>query len=264
MFILALHGFTGCGDDFAPLAQVIGGEWQCPDLPGHGIESQLDCSPKGTVDCINKALINHQVADTTQKILLGYSMGARAALLHATHYPDVWDALILISGNPGVENEINRKNRRIDDAKLADSIERLGVKTFLEFWQETPLIHSQKKIPSIWRACMQANRLKNTSKGLANSLRQFGQGSAPNLWPEIGKLAMPSLLITGEKDTKYTNIAQRMQKILPNASHVNILNSSHTPHFEQIDSVVETIQNFLSRQQSKKNLTTEYSVDSGP
>ena len=248
MFILALHGFTGCGDDFAPLAQVIGGEWQCPDLPGHGIESQLDCSPKGTVDCINKALINHQVADTTQKILLGYSMGARAALLHATHYPDVWDALILISGNPGVENEINRKNRRIDDAKLADSIERLGVKTFLEFWQETPLIHSQKNIPSKQRAYMQANRLKNTSKGLAKSLLQFGQGSAPNLWPEIGKLAMPTLLITGEKDIKYTSIAQSMQKILPNASHVSILNSSHAPHLEKIKLVNKAIQNFLSRQ----------------
>ena len=94
---------------------------------------------------------------------------------------------------------------------------------------------------------MQANRLKNTSAGLAKSLRQFGQGSAPNLWPEIGKLAMPALLITGEKDTKYTNIAQRMQKVLPNASHVIILNTSHMPHLEQSDSVVKVIQNFLSK-----------------
>ena len=139
-------------------------------------------------------------------------MGARAALLHATHHPDVWDALILISGNPGVENEINRSDRRISDAKLADSIERLGVKTFLEFWQEMPLIRNQREIPTNHQAFMQANRLKNTSVGLAKSLRQFGQGSAPNLWPKIGKLDMPTLLITGEKDTKYTNIAQRMQK----------------------------------------------------
>ena len=248
MFILALHGFTGCGADFAPLAQTIGGEWHCPELPGHGPESLLDCSPKGTLDCINKALTHHQLAVTTQKILLGYSMGARAALLHATHHPDVWDALILIGGNPGVENEINRSDRRIADAKLADSIERLGVKTFLEFWQETPLIRSQKEIPTNHRAFMQANRLENTSVGLAKSLRQFGQGSAPNLWPEIGKLAMPALLITGEKDTKYTNIAQRMHKVLPNASHVSILNTSHMPHLEQSDSVEKAIKAFIAEQ----------------
>ena len=248
MFILALHGFTGCGADFAPLAQIIGGEWHCPELPGHGPESQLDCSPKGTLDCINKALIHYRLAVSTQKILLGYSMGARAALLHATHHPDVWDALILISGNPGIENETNRSDRRIDDAELADSIERLGVKTFLEFWQETPLIRSQKEIPTNHRAFMQANRLENTSVGLAKSLRQFGQGSAPNLWPEISKLSMPALLITGEKDTKYTNIAQRMQKVFPNASHVSILNSSHMPHLEQSDSVEKAIKAFIAEQ----------------
>ena len=248
MFILALHGFTGCGADFAPLARTIGGEWHCPELPGHVRESKLDCSPKGTVDCINKVLINHRLAATTQKILLGYSMGARAALLHATHHPDVWNALILISANPGIEKEINRSNRRIADAKLADSIERLGMKVFLEFWQETPLIRSQKDIPSDQQALMKANRLKNTSAGLAKSLRQFGQGSAPNLWPEIGKLAMPALLITGEKDTKYTNIAQRMQKVLPNASHVSILNTSHMPHLEQSDSVEKAIKAFIAEQ----------------
>jgi len=248
MFTLALHGFTGCGADFAPLAQTIGGEWHCPELPGHGSESKLDCSPKGTVNYINRLLINHQQAATTQKILLGYSMGARAALLHATHHPDVWDAVILISANPGIENEINRSNRRIADAKLADSIERLGMKAFLEFWQETPLIRSQKDIPTDQQALMQANRLKNTSAGLAKSLRQFGQGSAPNLWPKIGKLIMPTLLITGEKDTKYTSIAQRMQKVLPSASHVAILDTSHMPHLEQSDPVKKVIQTFLAKQ----------------
>ena len=247
MFILALHGFTGCGADFTPLAQTIGGQWHCPELPGHGPESKLDCSPKGNVDYINNLLINHRLEATTQKILLGYSMGARAALLHATHHPDLWDALILISANPGIENEINRSNRSIADAKLADSIERLGIRAFLEFWQETPLIRCQKDIPTDQQALMQANRLKNTSAGLAKSLRQFGQGSTPNLWPEIGKLAMPALLITGEKDTKYTSIAQRMQKVIPNASHVTILDTSHMPHLEQSDSVNKVIQTFLAK-----------------
>ena len=245
MSILALHGFTGCGADFAPLAQQVDGVWHCPDLPGHGPKSQLDCSPKGTVDCINELLTHHKLAEASPKILLGYSMGARAALLHAAYHPDVWDALILISGNPGIEDETERANRRIADVELADSIERLGMQAFLEFWQETPLIRSQKHITSNLRTSMQANRLKNTSIGLAKSLRQFGQGDAPNLWPEIGKLTMPALLITGETDTKYTNIAQRMQAVLPHAFHVTIPNASHMPHLEQSDLVEKAIHAFL-------------------
>ena len=246
MSILALHGFTGCGADFAPLAQEVGGEWHCPALPGHGPESQIDCSPQGTVDCINKVITHHQSPATTQKILLGYSMGARAALLHAAYYPEVWDALILISANPGIEDETERASRRIADAELADSIERLGMQAFLEFWQETPLIRSQKNIAGDLQASMQANRLKNTSIGLAKSLCQFGQGNAPNLWPELAKLTMPALLITGEKDTKYTNIAQRMQAVLPHASHFTVSDASHMPHLEQCDPVKMAIHTFLA------------------
>lgn len=246
MFVLALHGFTGCGADFAPLAQQVSGEWHCPELPGHGSEPQLDCSPQGTVDCINELITHHQPPASIQKILLGYSMGARAALLHAVYHPEVWDALILISANPGIEDETERINRRIADAELADSIERLGMQAFLEFWQETPLIRSQKHITGNLRASMQANRLKNTSTGLAKSLRQFGQGNAPNLWPELGKLTIPVLLITGKKDTKYTNIAQRMQAVLPHASHVSVSNASHMPHLEESDPVEMAIHAFLA------------------
>lgn len=246
MFILALHGFTGCGADFAPLAQQVGGEWHCPELPGHGPEPQPDCSPQGTVDYINKVITHHQPPVTAQKILLGYSMGARAALLHATYHPDVWDAFILISANPGIENETERANRRIADAELADSIGRHGIPAFLEFWQETPLIRSQKNINANLQASMQANRLKNTSRGLAKSLSQFGQGNAPNLWPELGKLTIPALLITGEKDTKYTKIAQRMQAVLPHAFHFSVSNASHMPHLEQSDPVKMAIHTFLA------------------
>ena len=93
---------------------------------------------------------------------------------------------------------------------------------------------------------MQANRLKNTSTGLAKTLRQFGQGDAPNLWPELGKLTVPALLITGEKDTKYTNIAHRMQAVLPHSSHFTIANASHMPHLEQSDPVKMAIHTFLA------------------
>ena len=182
-------------------------------------------------------------------------MGARAALLHAIQHPDAWDALILISGNPGIEDKADRAARRTADAELAASIERLGMEQFLEFWQETPLIRSQKGLPADLRTTMQASRLKNTTEGLANSLRQFGQGSCPNLWPELNKLTMPLLLITGEQDQKYTAIAQRMASDLstfhfPPSTHRIIDGMSHAPHLEGARETSKIIQHFISKLKS--------------
>jgi len=258
MSILALHGFTGCGADFAPLAKLCGGEWHCPDLPGHGANAGLDCSPETMVDFINQSLTTHHSPLTTPKnILIGYSLGARAALLHATQYPEPWDALILISANPGIENQASRVQRRTADTDLATSIEQRGVPAFLEFWQQTPLIRSQQNIRADWRETMRANRLKHQPEGLANSLRQFGQGSCPNLWPELSKLPMPVCLITGEQDTKYTQIAKRMLSTLsrrsgaetdlhaPLSTHTVIGGASHMPHLEQAEESARVIGRFL-------------------
>lgn len=251
MPILALHGFTGCGADFAPFARLCGGKWQCPDLPGHGASTALDCSPQSTVEFIQQQ--SSQLAkissDGLPNILLGYSMGARAALLHSTLFPDCWDALILISATPGIEDENDRCQRRQSDDKLAASILSQGVPSFLKFWQQTPLIRSQQSIPKQWSSAMQAKRLKHQADGLANSLRQFGQGSVPNLWPELTKLKMPICLLSGQLDTKYTQIAQEMRSISthPLSVHEVIENASHMPHLEQSQTAAAAISRFLQK-----------------
>jgi pimeloyl-ACP methyl ester carboxylesterase len=112
------------------------------------------------------------VASTRPKILLGYSMGARAALLHAIANPTHWDALILISANPGIESAAERSARAASDTGLAQRIIRDGVPAFLEFWQQTPIIRSQQHIRADWRASMQQYRLQHTAAGLATSVER--------------------------------------------------------------------------------------------
>ena len=126
-------------------AELIGGEWHCPDLPGHGPDPQLDCTPVATVEFLERELTTiYSPLPTPKNILLGYSLGARAALQHAVAYPEVWDALILISPNPGIEDPAERAARRSADEVLAQRIERHGALAFIEFWKETQMIRSQK------------------------------------------------------------------------------------------------------------------------
>lgn len=251
MTILALHGFTGCGADFVPFAELCGGHWHCPDLPGHG-ECALSTgatTPGAMVNFVDRQGPACADQASAPKILLGYSMGARAALLHASKFPRKWDALILISANPGIENETGRAERRSADGDLADTIERQGVDAFLEFWQNTPLIRSQKSIPADWLAVMQANRRKHEAGGLADSLRQFGQGSFPNLWPELSKLPMPVCLITGSHDSKYTEIARRMLPRInsPLSSHTVIERAAHMPHLEKAEETADATRRFIGQ-----------------
>jgi len=257
--ILALHGFTGVGADFVPFADLCGGTWHCPNLPGHGPEPQLDCRPEATLRFIESQVsglrsqasgLRPQVSSlssqpSTPNVLLGYSMGARAALLHACTYPDRWDALILISPNPGIEDETSHAERRRVDEKLAQRIEYEGADAFIEFWQNTPMIRSQQNIRKDWRDSMLASRKQHTAPGLATSLRQFGQGQCPNLWPELNKLTMPVMLMTGSEDLKYTRIAEKMSRALPNGTHRKIEGAGHMPQLERPKASASSIQDFL-------------------
>lgn len=172
-------------------------------------------------------------------------MGARAALLHALAHPTHWDALILISANPGIENESARTERATSDAKLAQRIRNEGVPAFLEYWQQTPMIRSQQQIRADWQTVMQHNRLQHTAEGLATSLEQFGPAHCPNLWPQLDQLTCPVLLVTGANDEKYCALATRMEAILPKARWARIPEVGHMPHLEAPELSATVIQDFI-------------------
>jgi 2-succinyl-6-hydroxy-2,4-cyclohexadiene-1-carboxylate synthase len=244
--ILALHGFTGVGEDFSYLAETTAEmiDWHLPNLPGHGPMPTLDCTPKATIDCVEQARLT--IDPSSKRVLLGYSMGARAALLHALAYSNAWDALILISVNPGIEGEDARAKRRLSDGLLAQKIESEGIEAFLEYWQAQPTIKSQSTIPESNRLIMQRNRLLQTPNGLADSLRQFGQGSFPDLWPQVSNSGIPTLLVTGEMDRKYSDISCRLHKLLQQSSIGSIPRSGHSPHLEAPELFADLLINWLS------------------
>lgn len=172
-------------------------------------------------------------------------MGARAALQLALTQPDTWQGLILISGNPGIETATERLARRQTDAKLAERIEREGLPQFLDFWQSLPMIRSQANIPRELRAPMQANRQQHSAIGLANSLRQFGQGNCPNQWPELHKITCPILCMSGEQDQKYHQIAQRIAQEQPSVQHIGIPQVGHMPQLEALAACSTAIRRFI-------------------
>ena len=161
-------------------------------------------------------------------VYVGYSMGGRLCLRLALDRPDIVRALVLVSASPGIADPIEREARVEADDILADSVEHDGVAAFLETWLAQPMFAS---VPPDAPGLTDRRRL--TPEFLAACLRRLGAGAMEPMWAEVPQLAMPVLLVTGTKDTKYTAIARRMlERMHPNVHHVQ-LDGGHALPLEQ-------------------------------
>ena len=69
-----------------------------------------------------------------------------------------------------------------------------------------------------------------------------------NRIPEMHRLTMPTLIVTGTHDELGPACALRMHNALPNSTVVVFPNSSHTPFYEEPDDYFTHLKSFLSVQ----------------
>jgi 2-succinyl-6-hydroxy-2,4-cyclohexadiene-1-carboxylate synthase len=234
--LLLLHGFTGSAATWAEVVARLAPHCHtiAVDLIGHGMaDAPADAARYRMERCVADLLALLDALGIAQTDVLGYSMGGRVALQLATAAPARVGALVLESSSPGLADPAERQARIAADEALADSIERDGLAAFVAGWERLPLFASQAALPSDIRARQHAQRMRNNSLGLANSLRGMGAGRQSSLWDRLSQLRTPALLIAGELDQKYCAIAEQMTQALPNARKVVVPNAGHTVHLEQ-------------------------------
>jgi pimeloyl-ACP methyl ester carboxylesterase len=73
----------------------------------------------------------------------------------------------------------------------------------------------------------------------------MGQGSQPPLFDRLGEVRVPTLLISGEEDTKFRALAEEMAAALPDARCALIPNAGHAAHLEQPEVFDELALGFL-------------------
>lgn len=167
----------------------------------------------------------------------GYSMGGRLCLQLALDRPETVARLVLVSASPGIADDADRVARCAADEQLAQSIERDGVDAFLERWVAQPLFATLPRD----RSGIDDRRAGNTVESLTHQLRVLGQGAQPSNWGRLADLAVPTLLIVGELDTKYVDIAHRMADAIPNARVEVITHAGHACHLEQPEAVAHLL-----------------------
>ena len=171
---------------------------------------------------------------------VGYSLGGRLGLRLALDWPDLVEALVLVSATPGIEDEVERAKRRAADEALARDVEHDGVEGFIDRWLAQPLFAS---LPSA--ASGRSERIRaNTVTRLAHQLRVLGQGVQEPLWERLGDVEMPVALVTGLADTKYDAIAEAMFERLGDCVHVR-LDAGHAVPLEAPDALAELLVTFV-------------------
>ncbi|WP_273853216.1 2-succinyl-6-hydroxy-2,4-cyclohexadiene-1-carboxylate synthase [Guptibacillus spartinae] len=248
--LLLLHGFTGSSVNWSSMMKELAPYYKviALDLIGHGESGKPDDITHYTMEAMGnylKQLLQELHID--QAHVLGYSMGGRFALSFTVQHPDCVKSLILESSSPGLATKEERKERRQKDERLASRIINDGLSSFIDFWENVPLFSSQKKLPIHAQEEIRKQRLSNTERGLANSLIGMGTGVQPSYWEVLENITIPVLLLVGEYDQKFISIAERMEKLFPQADFVQINDAGHTIHVEQPEIFVKMVVAFLKK-----------------
>jgi len=244
--LLLIHGFTGNREAWSHLRPLLGSRHRvlAPDLPGHG-ESPLDADTtfQGTVD----QLLHLLDAQRLERVdVAGYSLGARVALGLCLRAPERVGRLVLESGNPGLRRRRDRGERRREDAALAEVIERDGLEAFVRRWEALSLFDGLRSLPVDVRTRLHERRLSHRPDALAGSLRALSLGAQPSYWARLWTVRAPTLLLSGERDEKFTGIARAMAAEMPLVWGHVFPGAGHAPHLESPEEWAREVTSFLS------------------
>ncbi len=203
--VVLLHGFAGTRHTWDGVLAHLDGERYRPlalDLPGHG-----ELSGAGALIDLESCVASVLERSPRRFALCGYSMGGRIALHIAMLAPERLSRLVLVAAGAGIEDRQERAERRMADRTLADAIERGSIDEFVERWCAQPLFADD---PQEVQALARSDYRRNDPAGIAAALRGLGPGEIPSLWTRLPELATPMVIVAGDRDEKYQEVAWKM------------------------------------------------------
>ncbi len=208
-----LHGAVGLAGDWRGLAKQLA-------VSGIGTRAVdlwrfLDCCPMPLTD-FSKALnadASGGVFRGSGRALLGYSMGGRMALHALLENDHPWQAAVIVSAHPGLENENGRAARRAHDAGWATRALTGNWQQFLDAWNAQPVLAN-----TTIRDPQASGRLMQRRREIARSFVDWSLGAQEPLWDRLGEISIPVLWIAGENDLKFRALAEKACALIPKAT----------------------------------------------
>jgi len=214
--ILILHGWGHSKDYWRKIVDMLGKDAMAIDLPGFGSED-APSNDWGVADYAS--WVHKKILNTNEVVLIGHSFGGRVAASVASRRPKNLKALIL-TGAPCLRRPTLSTKLKIVFAKLA--------KIFYSS-KNTPILASDDY--------KESGRLE----GVFRRVVVYDQED------ELRKIAIPTLLIWGERDASVpTSIAKEMTNMIEKSELVIIENTGHNLFLENPNLFYGSIKKFIS------------------
>lgn len=242
--VVLLHGFLGTKEMLTdPFRDSTGcfGRLIAIDLPYHGGSSSI--TAENVADAASLVYSTTTHCGVTSCCLVGYSLGGRVGLALAKQYGSKFVmALVLISSNPGIgqNDDIRARRGEIDRQSAVEIQSNFG--TFLRRWYSAALWGSS--LPDSAKDCwIKRVQQTNSASQMARAVEAYSISQMTDFWAYLlGSDAPATVMICGEEDTKYVEVAERLRgkhsvTIVPHCGH-NVL-------LQRPDLVVSATQSFF-------------------
>lgn len=244
--VIFLHGFLGNRNNLKGLASCLNPSlYSCylVDMPGHGRSSYIaNASYQNFVDAINLFLEEENLKES---IVIGHSMGGKAALNLALQYPQKIRAVmsldISLSSHLSQYNKILEAIDSIDYQKSLKEV-RSSLEEKLE--GDSPLVgfillnlKPNEKGGVSWRIDfkkLMQDYKPMWSTSLCNENSSPYRGEASFLWGENSSFCPP-------------DHHQRLKMYFPNSQVIKIKEAGHILHVDKLEECQEHLQNLIDR-----------------
>jgi 2-succinyl-6-hydroxy-2,4-cyclohexadiene-1-carboxylate synthase len=234
--LVLLHGFLGLPEGWSEVAQALTSRERVlrPALMGHGAADwDPGALPDTFEDEVDRLASRLDAEHVAAAHLVGYSMGARVALVLAVRHPRLVSRLTLVSGTAGLDDDEERRARAVADDRLAAALREEGLPTFVRKWEALPLFATQQRLSAGARARHRARRLAHRETFVARALEVLSPGRMPVMTEHLGQVDVPVTLVTGALDPKFTAIARSIAPLFPSARVRVVDGAGHDPCLER-------------------------------
>ncbi len=239
--LVILHGLFGSSDNWLSIAKTLSEHYKVylVDQRNHG-QSPHDSEFNYAVlaEDLNTFLKDNNIENP---LIIGHSMGGKAAMEFAVRYPQKWEKLIVV--------DIAPKAYKVHHDQILDGLNALNLATLTSRNEADEQL--SKWVPEMGVRQFLLKNLARDNSGfvwkinlpiITQNIEIIGHGLSKRL--EVEK---PVLFIRGEnshyiKDEDFELIAQ----YFPSAKISTIANAGHWVHAEQPDEFISVVQNFIN------------------
>lgn len=178
--------------------------------------------------------------------LLGYSLGGRLALHLATQFPTLWDGVVIVGANPGLDSPDARAQRRQRDEQWARRFEMEPWDMVLAAWDAQPVFAGY---PAVSHPRLESALARER---FADALRRWSLGAQMPLWNALSALPCPLLWMAGAEDAGQAAICRRLAETCPRAEIAVVPQAGHRVPWEQPRLFAARVGEFLHTISSQK------------